>query len=892
MSWRRFFSRSRRDAESAGDLQFYLDTETEDNMARGMPFAEARAAARRKLGNSTLVREEIYRMNSLTLLETTWQEVRYGWRTLRQSPSFSLTAILTLALGIGGNTAMFSVVRAVLLTPLEYHDPDRIVYLSIENIQQNEQDLNFGQAQFDDLRATAKSFAAIAAYGRPENIALSGIGKPEALQGARVSANFLDVLGVAPLLGRGFLPEEDQRNGRPVAMISAALWERKFGGDPHVTEKAVTLDAAAYSIVGVLPRGFSFPFSGADIWLPRPSDWSVLPARYWGGPILTGFARLKPQVTLEQARAEMHVLYRQYVAAHRNPSNSAPGLDMRTELLQDHLVARARPMLWTLSGAVAFVLLIACANVAALLLARASACSREFSLRAALGAGRARLVRQLLCECLLLALVGGAFGLLLAKWSLSALQNAESLFSRTGPNTLLMPGARDIQLDGFVLAFSVLLTIATGFVFGLFPSLQISRPNLASMLRESGASTGAETRQHFFGINTRGVLVVTQVALSIILLIGASLLLQSFARLRGVDPGFQPASVLVAKVALPPAHYDTDLKKDAFYRALLPRLENLPGVTNAALAFSIPTTTWIGTNLFNAEGLPPLDPADPTAHAYWQSVTPAYFQALGIPLKQGRSFTARDNSAGAPPTVIINERLAHRLWPHDNPIGRHFQTGYDKSVGPMEVIGVTAAIHEGGLGMAPPQELYIPSALHPPQTAYLILRTKGDPMRFANSIRNEVLAIDPNQPISDIQTMESVLTATLGQRRLTMLLLGSFAAVALLLALVGIYGIIAYSVAQRTQEVGIRRALGAQQTDILRLVVQQGLVLTLIGGVLGVGGAYFVTRVMRGMLYGITATDPATFAGIALLFVAVALLASYIPARRAVQIDPMAALRT
>jgi putative ABC transport system permease protein len=889
----RLFRRSKRDAESASDLQFYLDTETTDNIARGMLPEEARAAARRKLGNPTLLREEIYHMHSLAILETIWQDLRYGWRTLRQSPSFTLTAIFTLALGIGANTAMFSVVRAVLLTPLEYHDPDRLVYFSIENPPKDAPDIPFNLPQFQDMKAAAKSFVGMGAYGRPENITLSRIGEPEVLKGTRISANFLDVLGLPPALGRSFLPEEDQHGGRPVAMISSALWKRKFGGDPLVIDKAITLDAISYTIIGVLPQNFEFPFASSDVWLTKPSEWSMLPPRYWGTiTVLSGFARLKPKVTLQQARAEMRVLYRQYAAAHPNPTNADPGLAMRTDLLKDRLTARARPMLWTLFGAVGFVLLIACANVASLLLARSTARSREFSLRAALGAGRGRLIRQLLAESLLLAAAGGALGLLVAKWGVSALTRVDSVFLRTGPDSLFMPGMRAIQLDGSVLGFSIVLAIATGVLFGLFPSLQVSRPDLASMLRESGAGAGRASRRRLFGVTTRGLLVVSQIALSIVLLIGASLLMQSFARLHGVDPGFQPAHVLVAKIPLPLAHYDTDLKKTAFFRDLLPRLDSLPGVSDAAIAQSIPTTRLIGTNIFAVEGGPPPDHNDPAYQAAWQSVSPAYFHTLGIPLKRGRAFTERDNTPGAPPVAIVNERLARHLWPNTNPIGRHFKEGYDKSVGWIEVVGVAAEIHESGLDVNAQTEFYIPSALHPPQTAYLILSAKGDPLRFANIIRNQVLAVDPNQPVSDVQTLESVLTATLGQRRLTMILLGSFAGVALLLALIGIYGIIAYSVAQRTQEVGIRRALGAHQSDILRLVLQQGLVLTLLGGALGIGGAFALTRVMKGLLFGVSATDPTTFVGIALLFVAVALAASYIPARRAAQIDPMAALRT
>jgi predicted permease len=607
---------------------------------------------------------------------------------------------------------------------------------------------------------------------------------------------------------------------------------------------------------------------------------------------LNGVARLRPNVTLEQARAEMQVLYRQYAAAHPNAFNAAAGLAMRTELLKDRLVARARSMLWTLLGAVGFVLLIACANVAGLLMARASVRIREFSLRAALGAGRGRLIRQLLAECLLLAAMGGALGLLLAKWGLSALPHVNVLFPRTGPDTLFMPGANDIRLNGSVLGFSILLSVVTGVLFGLFPSLQVSRPDLAGVLRESGAGAGRASHRRYFGVSLRSVLVITQVALSIVLLIGASLLMQSFVRLRGVEPGFQPAHILTAKIALPLTRYDTDLKRSTFFQELLPGLESLPGVSGAAMAFSIPTASWIRTNLTDVEGQASLDPNNPTSYAVWQSISPGYFHTLGIPLKQGRAFTARDNTPGASPVVIINETLARRLWPTENPLARHIKSGYDKFAGLMEVVGVAADIREGGLASDAQREFYVPCALHPPQTAYLILRTKGDPLRFANMIRKHVQAIDPNQPVSDVQTMESVLTATLGQRRLTMALLGAFAAAALLLALIGIYGVIAYSVAQRTQEVGIRRALGAQPSDILRLVVRQGLVLTFIGGALGMGGAFAVTRVMKGMLFGVSATDPATFAGIALLFIAVAFIASYLPARRALCIDPMEALRT
>jgi predicted permease len=448
-----------------------------------------------------------------------------------------------------------------------------------------------------------------------------------------------------------------------------------------------------------------------------------------------------------------------------------------------------------------------------------------------------------------------------------------------------------------VLGFTVALSIATGVLFGLIPSLQISRPDLADVLRASGAaaSRGFSGGRKALGVNALGLLVVGQVALSIVLLVGAALLIQSFARLHSVDPGFHSANLLTMKVTLPLVRYNTDRKKAAFFEEAVRRLEALPGIRAATMVTTLPSTTWIRTNITRVEGHPPLDETQPTSYAVIQSVTPGYFHTLGIPLRRGREFTAHDDAPGAPPVMLINESLARILWPGypggENPVGRHISEGYDKLVGWIEVVGVVADIHEGGLAFDAVPEFYLPSTLHPPQTAYLVLRTEGDPLNFARAARQEVLAVDADQPVSDIKTMAAVLETTLGQRRLTMLLLGAFAAVALLLAIVGIYGAIAYSVSQRAQEVGIRRALGAQQSDILKLMFRQGLGLTLAGVVIGTGGAFALTRVMKAMLFHVSATDPATFVGIGLLFIVVASAASYIPARRAARIDPMAALR-
>ncbi len=799
---------------------------------------------------------------------------------MARNPAFAITAMLILALGIGGNTAMFTVIRAVLLSPLDYREPDRLMYFSVENARRPQQNPSFSLVQFQGMKGAAKTFEAMGAYGRPENFALASGGEPEELKGARVSANFLDVLGVPPAMGRSFLTEEDQPCGRPVAMISARLWKRRFS-EAEVVGRQVTLESTAYTVIGVLPEGFEFPYPDVDVWVTRPSQWSMLPPRYWGVPTLTGFGRLKEGVSVEQATAEMSVLQHQYDIANPNPMNGDLAATIRVVPLKDKLVANVRPMLWTMLGAVGFVLLIACANVACLLLARAASRSREFAVRAALGAGRGRLIRQLLAESLVLAVGGGALGVLLATWCLGAITRASALFTQGGVNALYVPGARAIHLDGTVLAFSVVLSIATGVLFGLFPSVQVSRPDLNAALGERGATA---TRT---GVSARSLLVAGQVALSMVLLIGAALLMESFYRLHSVDPGFRAANLLTAKIALPRARYDTDQKRDAFFRELQRRLP-----ASSAVAMLLPTTAWIRTNITEVEGQAALNPADDASYAVVQSTTPDYFRTLQIPLKRGREFMARDNTAGSPAVMMVNETLARRLWPDGtNPVGLHVKEAYDKALGWMEVVGVVADIHEGGLAQEAVAQFYLPLAMHPPQTAFVIARTEGDPMRLGNTVRESVLAVDRDQPVSDVKTMDAVFEATLGQRRSTLLLLGAFACIALLLATVGIYGAIAYSVTQRTQEVGIRRALGAQQGDILRMILGQGLRLVLAGVVIGVVGAMALTRVIQSLLFRVNATDPFVFGGIAVLFVMVALGASYIPASRAARVDPMAALR-
>jgi putative ABC transport system permease protein len=873
-------------AEVDEELRFHFEHLIQAKIAAGMSPEEARRQAAIVFGGVERMREECDEQRPGWFLETLVQDVRYGLRMMRKNPMFALTVILTLAIAIGGNAAMFTVIRGVLFKPLEYHDPDRLVRLSLEDLHENKRDGAFSLKRVEEMRASANSFSAIGAFLKlPENVSFSGYGEPEALVGARVSANFLDILGVQPLAGRGFLAEEDVPGGAPVAIISARLWKRRFQGDPQVVGKTATLDATPYTIIGVLPESFVFPFAGTDVWFTRPAEWSVVPGGAWL-TILNGFARLKTDVSLSQAQTELELLNRQYVLANPDRMDARAGVSIRLTPLKEQFIANVRPTLWMLFGAVIFVLLIACANVAGLLLARATYRSREFALRAALGAACGRLVRQLLAESMVLAMAGGCIGSVLAVIVLYLIKHF---------NALDLPRIGEIRLDGIMLGFTLALSTATGVLFGLFPSLQASRRDLAVELRESGAGVGrgSTVRRRILGVSARGLLVIGQISLSIVLLIGATLLLKSFARLLSVDPGFQSANLLTMQIALPPTRYDTNQKKAAFFGELIGRFGAVPGVDSAAVALSLPTTKgWLGTNVL-VEGQPAVDD-DKAPTARFQSITPSYFHTLKIPLRRGREFTARDNSPGAQPVVIINESFALRFWPAyprgQDPVGQHIWDGIDRTGG-MTIVGIVGDVHQEGLATESVPEFYVPTVMHAPQTAYLAVRTERDPLLLVGAVRNQVLTIDQDQPVSDVSTMDDVLAANLGQRRLTMFLLGSFACVALLLAVIGIYGLIAYSVGQRTQELGIRQALGAERGQILQLVLSQGLSLALVGIAIGVGAAFALTRVLKNLLFHVSATDPVTFFTIALLFVIVTFVASYIPARRATLVDAMAALR-
>lgn len=795
-----------------------------------------------------------------------WQDLQYGARSMRKAPVVAVTAVLTLALGIGATTTIFSVVNAVLLKPLNYHQPDRLVRISG----------GATLARYESIREARSLSSAGVFQIVTENAALAGTTGAEALKGARVSTNFLTVLGVSTSLGRSFLPSEETL-GPAVAMISAGLWRRRFASNAGVVGTTVRLDAAPCTIIGVLPADFSFPFPEIDIWRPLQPAAIPVQARV-NSPMFTVFGRLRPDVSLSQANAEMEFIHRQYVLTHPGMLDAKQNRPEPVALFRDQLVRNVRSVIWMLFGAVGFVLLIACANVAGLLLARATSRSREFAIRAAVGASRGRLIRQLLSEGLLLAIFGGALGVLFAHFGVNAI--------RAMPGFDL-PRANEAHVDGAVLAFAVALSALTTLLFGLAPSLSSSCPDLVSVMK--GAVAGSRS----FGIwrSARGLLVTGQIALSTVLLIGAALLTQSLYNLHAVDMGFQPAGLLTLQIALSPARYDNTVRQAAFFEEMVRRLESLAGVRSAAVTLTLPTTGWAGTPI-QLVGQP-LTKLNERPIAILQSVTPGYFHTMGIALKRGRDF-ARQDSTDAPLVAIINERTARRFWPAypvgEDPVGHSILAGANPA--PLQIVGIVADVRQSGLTDEAEAAIYRPRGQTPPMSAMVAVRTQGDPLQVVDAIRRQIASIDPDQAITAVRTMNEVVERSEGQRRSITVLFGSFALVGLLLALVGIFGVIAYSVAQRTREVGIRRALGAQHGDSIKLVLHQGFNLALVGAALGIAAAAALTRTLRTLVFGIRTIDGATFAGVTALLISLVLLASYIPARRASRIDPAATLRS
>jgi putative ABC transport system permease protein len=797
---------------------------------------------------------------------------------LRKRPGFTLVAVITLALGIGANTAIFSVVNAVLLRSLPYENSEQLVRVGSANLQRGTRLGTFSPQDFYDWRERNTVFEGMAAYDG-WSPSLTGTGEPERLAAGRVSASFFDVLKAAPLLGRAFLPAEEQRGNHLVAVLSYGLWQRRFGANPSIIGQSITLNGLSYTVVGVMPQGFEPPqFSGIDferpeLWAPFAPDLSQWSRS--GRAVDTGIARLKPGVTTAQAEAEMATIARQLQQQY---PESNTGFSTSLASLQDQLVGSIRPALFVFLVAVGFVLLIACANVANLLLARAATRQREIAIRTALGAGRLRIVRQLLTESLLLAVMGGGLGLLLALW-------ATDFLVALGAGSI--PHLGRIGIDGRVLSFTMALTFVTGIVFGLAPALQASKPDLNETLKDGGRSATGGTG----GQRLRSLLVVSEIALSLVLLVGAGLLVKSFIRLQQVNPGFDPANVLAMYVFLPGAKYPDDAKQVAFFDHVEQRVAALPGVESVGMVSNLPFSGNFDQVSFYIEGQPAPNPGDvPDVERYY--VNAGYFRALKIPLQTGRPFGPEDR-ADAPRSVIIGEATAHRFWPNESPLGKRVKLGTLDSPDPwLEIVGVVGDVRHYALDIAPAPQIYLPYTQAPSQQMTLLVRSgTSDPESRTAAVRDQVWAVDRDQPVYNIKSMERVVAESMAQRRFTVLLLGLFSAVALMLAVIGLYGVMTYMVTQRTHEIGVRMALGAQGRDVLKLIIGHAMMLVVIGVGMGLAASFAMTRVISSFLYNVSATDPWTFAGVPLVLCAVAALASYIPARRATKVDPMVALR-
>lgn len=795
------------------------------------------------------------------------QDLRYSVRMLSRKPGFALVAVFTLALGIGANSAIFSLVNAVLLRPLPFNQPDQLIKIweTFPN--------GFGTVSVPNLkdwREQNNAFSGIAAY-QNAGYSLQGEHDSERIPAATVSANFFDVLGVSPRLGRSFGPGEDERGQNRIVLLSHALWQRRFNTDPSIVGRTILLGGESYQVIGVMPAQVRFPSRLTEMWVPFDHSPSQQAAR--GSHSLLALGRLKPGVTFEQAREQMMTIAGRLEQQYKD---SQAGRSVRLIPLQEEMVQNVRPALLVMFGAVGLVLLIACVNVANLLLARAAGRRREIAIRAALGAGRGRLIRQFLTESILLSVVGGAVGLVLANWGLSALTTLAGA---------ILPRANEVGLDGRVVGFTLLLSVVTGIVFGLAPALQISRSDVQTALKDSGNAGTSPQRNRL-----RSLLVVAEISAALVLLIGAGLLLKSFWQLQQTDAGLKPENVITMSISLPAAKYATAQAVDGFYDRLVTQMATLPGVQTAGAINMLPLQQWGYNGPFNVEGAQPYPPGhEPLAEL--RTVSHDYFQALGIPTVNGRIFNNHDQP-NSESVAIINQTLANQFMGGHDAIGKRLSRDGGKTW--VKVVGVVADVKQSGLTQAPRSEIFYPTLQVPPANKLgmsLVVRGIGDPTALVTALRNEVRLIDPSQPIHNIKTMEAVISESVADRRLNMVLLGLFAAVALILAMIGIYSVISYTVTQSTREIGIRVALGAQSRHVLKLVLGKGLVLALAGVVIGVAGAFGLTRLLANLLFGVTATDPFVFASVPVLLVLTALLASYLPARRAMKLDPIKALR-
>lgn len=821
-------------------------------------------------------------------MEVILHNIHYSIRSLIKRPGFTSVAVIVLALGIGANTAIFSVVNSVLLRPLQYQNPDELVKVRTTNLSRGLNDFGISMPDFREWRTRNRVFDQIAAFSI-ESYNISSGTQPERVDGAMVSANLFPLLGVNPIQGRSFFNEEETFGNHRVALISHSLWQNRFSSDPNLIGQAITINSEKFVVIGILPQGFNYPSRNVQVWTPLsiPQDHeNNTRGNYW----LSVIGRLKSGVTIEQASADMTSVAEQI----EKEVDGIKGIGVRIVSLREDTVGDVETGLWVLLAAVGFVLLIACANVANLMLVRAAARQKEIAIRLSLGATRSRIVQQLLTESMLTGLVGGGLGLTLALWGVDALV-------KLSPDNL--PRLSEVTVDSSVFIFTFVLSLATGAIFGIIPAIQASKADINSVLKDGSRGSAAAGHSN----RARASLVIVEVAMSLVLLIGAGLMINSFIRLTQIDPGFKSENILTMFVALPETRYPIEQPdaRRAFFEQLEEKVKTLPGVESVAQTTGLPMTGVGWGKMFTVEGRPAPSSLEQIPIIEYRQTNTDYFQTLSIPLIQGRYFNQQDTRDSFP-VAIINETLARQHFPNEDPIGKVVVPGPPEEMIPagilppgfrfvrFTVVGVVKDVKYFGLTAQIRPELY---SLHnqdksgPFNSMFLAIRTSSEPTALTAAVRAQVMSIDREQSVSDVTTLSALVAASVAQSRFSALLLGMFAMIALILASVGIYGVISYSIAQRTQEIGIRMALGASTGDILRMIIRQGMTFTIIGIGIGLISALALTQLMASLLYGITATDPVTFAAITLLLALVAFLACYIPAKRATRVDPMSALR-
>src|SRR5262245_4002905 len=870
---RALLRKSEMERELDEELRYHIEHQTEQNIRLGMNPEEARDVARKAFGGVEQAKERSRDARGVRWLEELWQDLRYGARMLAKQKGFTAVAVITLALGIGANAAVFSVVNAVLLRTLPYPEPDLLVMLQNQFLARNLRNAGVSAADYADYRRQKQVFEEVAA-GSAGSFNLSGMDRPENISGSLVTAGFFPLLEIRPVVGRVFSEGEDRPGYNQVVVLSEDFWRRRFGADPGVIGRTLQLDDRSYTVVGVIPPAPE-PLGPNEVFTPAAFTPDQMNHAARGGRSLFALARLKRGVSLAQAQAEMNVFAQSLAKEFPNDDSAESGWGIRIDSLSELWVGDVRLALWVLMGAVGFVLLIACANVANLLLGRATARAREISIRAALGAGSWRIARQILTENALLGLLGGGGGLLLAFWGIEILR-------KIGPQNF--PRLREIGIDWPVMGFTLGISLLTAALAGIAPLIEANRRNLHETLKDGLRAGAGGLRQN----RARSLLVVAEVALSLILLVGAGLLLQSFVRLQRVAPGFKPQNALTFRVPLSGGRYPEQAQRVAFIDHLIERVRTLPGVIAVGATSTLPFIGWNSSSIFGIEGRD-TPSGGATPHADIRRVTYGFFAAMGIPLSRGRLFTETD-TANTPFVALVDEKLAEQYWPGEDPIGERVKMGGPQSSW-YTIVGVVGHVKQSQLNAESKGGLYLVCSQNRAFMITIVARTSNAPERLAGVLQREVSAIDKDVPVYEVKTMNERLMDSITPQRLTTYLVAAFAGVALLLAMFGIYGVMSHSVGQRTREIGVRMALGAQVSDVLKLVIKQGVTLTLTGVLIGSITAIGLTRLIKNLLFDVSATDPLTFAAVVLLLIFVAFVACWLPSRRATKVDPLVALR-